>query len=63
MDFEPRFLTAYETECLHEYYFDPDNEVEKNLTEAGFKQWYEDLDWSRIDEIVGSPVSDDNEER
>ena len=52
---EDRFLTKYEEECLREYYFDEENEVDDTLTEQGFIDWKENLAWIRIDEIVGSP--------
>ena len=49
------FLTEEQEQRLREFYFDEDNEVEEKLTEQGFIDWVEDLDWSEIYSYIGDP--------
>ena len=49
------FLTEEQEERLRDFYFDKDNEVEEKLTEQGFRDWIEDLDWSEIYSYIGDP--------
>lgn len=40
-------------EALREFYFNEDNEVEKELSEEGFKKWISGLSWIEITDLTG----------
>lgn len=49
-DKEPRFLSKFEEESLDNYFH---NELDfEDKKQGNFKDWYENLSWIEIDEIV-----------
>jgi uncharacterized protein YdaT len=57
-DTKPRFLTKFEEESLKEWFYN-EGDFEEINAEA-FKEWYEEMSWIEIDEIMTHYTMTDN---
>lgn len=48
---EPRVLSKFEEESLKDWF---ENNKEEYEISGDFKEWYESISWSRIDEIMNN---------
>ena len=55
---EPRMLTKFEKESLLDWYWN-ELDVDGGKSDINYKEWYESMSWSDIDEIIKHYTNED----
>ena len=55
-DDKPRFLTKFEQESLKDWF---ENNKEEYEISEDFREWFESISWSRIDDIMKSYTNEE----
>ena len=56
---EPRMLSKFEQESLKDWYWN-EMDVDGGKSDINYKEWYESMSWSDIDEIISHYTNEDD---